>query len=401
MSRDFGPTELRVYRTVLGSLGVLVFAFLLLSAIEFLFSLAPPVSKVDVEPDIPNATYDDSQPPSQSSPPVQIAAAESANEQARGDAFDEAAGPSLSSMEVSSERLKAVALERAIHFDPRPLELGLGGAGATLASAVSNLETFQPPPEGIVVTPHLASAEPPSVEPPKQTNSRPQGLPATTRDTPEPPSVDAPKETNSHRQELPAITRDTPEPPSVDAPKETNSHPQELPATTRDTPKPSVGAASLSRENVRQIQARLRELGFLSSANTGEWDASSRDALRDFKLVNHLPHNDKWDVRTGEKLHSQTAVRADRSFIGNWSTAPCRSATTKDMRLSINSRRTKSSTGSVCKFNDIASDNGEWRVQATCSQGDRHWTANGKLALTANKLVWSSEQDVTSYFRCN
>ena len=375
MSRDFGPTELRVYRTVLGSLGVLVFAFLLLSAIEFLFSLAPPVSKVDVEPDIPNATYDDSQPPSQSSPPVQIAAAESANEQARGDAFDEAAGPSLSSMEVSSERLKAVALERAIHFDPRPLELGLGGAGATLASAVSNLETFQPPPEGIVVTPHLASAEPPSVEPPKQTNSRPQGLPATTRDTPEPPSVDAPKETNSHRQELPAITRDTPE--------------------------TSAGAASLSRENVRQIQARLRELGFLSSANTGEWDASSRDALRDFKLVNHLPHNDKWDVRTGEKLHSQTAVRADRSFIGNWSTAPCRSATTKDMRLSINSRRAKSSTGSVCKFNDIASGNGEWRVQATCSQGDRHWTANGKLALTANKLVWSSEQDVTSYFRCN
>jgi len=374
MSRDFGPTELRVYRTVLGSLGVLVFAFLLLSAIEFLFSLAPPVSKVDVEPDIPNATYDDSQPPSQSSPPVQIAAAESANEQARGDAFDEAAGPSLSSMEVSSERLKAVALERAIHFDPRPLELGLGGAGATLASAVSNLETFQPPPEGIVVTPHFASAEP--------------------------PSVDAPKQTNSPPQESPAIIRDTPEPPSVDAPKETNS-PQELPAITRDTPETSAGAASLSRENVRQIQARLRELGFLSSANTGEWDASSRDALRDFKLVNHLPHNDKWDVRTGEKLHSQTAVRADRSFIGNWSTAPCRSAPTKDIRMSINSRRAKSSTGSVCKFNDIASGNGEWRVQATCSQGDRHWTANGKLALTANKLVWSSEQDVTSYFRCN
>jgi hypothetical protein len=374
MSRDFGPTELRVYRTVLGSLGVLVFAFLLLSAIEFLFSLAPPVSKVDVEPDIPNATYDDSQPPGQSSPPVQIAAAESANEQARGDAFDEAAGPSLSSTEASSERLKAVALERAIHFDPRPLELGLGGAGATLASAVSNLETFQPPPEGIVVTPHFASAEP--------------------------PSVDAPKQTNSPPQESPAITRDTPEPPSVDAPKETNS-PQELPGITRDTPETSAGAASLSRENVRQIQARLRELGFLSSANTGEWDASSRDALRDFKLVNHLPHNDKWDVRTGEKLHSQTAVRADRSFIGNWSTAPCRSATTKDMRLSINSRRAKSSTGSVCKFNDIASGNGEWRVQATCSQGDRHWTANGKLALTANKLVWSSEQDVTSYFRCN
>ena len=374
MSRDFGPTELRVYRMVLGSLGVLVFAFLLLSAIEFLFSLAPPVSKVDVEPDIPNATYDDSEPPGQSSPPAQIAAAESANEQARGDAFDEAAGPSLSSTEASSERLKAVALERAIHFDPRPLELGLGGAGATLASAVSNLETFQPPPEGIVVTPHFASAEP--------------------------PSVDAPKQTNSPPQESPAITRDTPEPPSVDAPKETNS-PQELPAITRDTPETSAGAASLSRENVRQIQARLRELGFLSSANTGEWDASSRDALRDFKLVNHLPHNDKWDVRTGEKLHSQTAVRADRSFIGNWSTAPCRSATTKDMRLSINSRRAKSSTGSVCKFNDIASGNGEWRVQATCSQGDRHWTANGKLALTANKLVWTSEQDVISYFRCN
>jgi hypothetical protein len=187
----------------------------------------------------------------------------------------------------------------------------------------------------------------------------------------------------------------------VDAPKQTNSHHQELPAITRDTPELLVGAASLSRENVRQIQARLHELGFLSSASTDEWDARSRDALRDFKLVNRLPHNDKWDVRTSEKLHSQTAVRADRSFIGNWSTAPCRSATTKDMRMSINSRRAKSSTGSICEFHDIASGNVEWRVQATCSQGDRHWTANGKLALMANKLVWTSEQDVISYFRCN
>jgi hypothetical protein len=45
--------------------------------------------------------------------------------------------------------------------------------------------------------------------------------------------------------------------------------------------------------------------------------------------------------------------------------------------------------------------NHEWRVKANCSQGPQHWVANGRVALIANKLVWTSEHDVISYSRCN
>jgi hypothetical protein len=71
------------------------------------------------------------------------------------------------------------------------------------------------------------------------------------------------------------------------------------------------------------------------------------------------------------------------------------------LRLSISSRRARSSAGSVCEFHDFESDIHGWRVQATCSQDNQRWTANGKFTLTANKLVWTSERDVVSYFRCN
>jgi hypothetical protein len=59
------------------------------------------------------------------------------------------------------------------------------------------------------------------------------------------------------------------------------------------------------------------------------------------------------------------------------------------------------STGSVCEFNDLKRDADGWRVRSSCSQGKEHWAANGKFALKGDKLVWTSERDVVSYFRCN
>jgi len=104
---------------------------------------------------------------------------------------------------------------------------------------------------------------------------------------------------------------------------------------------------------------------------------------------------------TNKKLNSHTAIRANQSIIGSWSTGTCRSTKTTDTRLSISSRRAKSSTGSVCEFRDLQWANHEWRVKANCSQGTQHWVANGRFALMANKLVWTSERDVISYSRCN
>jgi hypothetical protein len=163
----------------------------------------------------------------------------------------------------------------------------------------------------------------------------------------------------------------------------------------------SATVESLTEGQVLQIKTRLRDLGFLSSAKSGKWDAGVRNALRDFKVVNSLSNDDNWDLETSDKLNAQTAVRASHSIIGDWSTAPCRSAKATDTRLSISSRRSKSSTGGFCEFHDLKVTAREWRVKATCSQADKRWTATGKFSLTADKLVWTSEGDVISYFRCH
>src|SRR5712692_222520 len=122
MSRDLGPTELRVCRMVFAFLAVMVFAFLLLNAIESLSNPSPPVRKVQVQPDITNPNGRHPKQSSQSSPPMQTAGAQSQKEPARGVVPDEPARVSLSHMKARLEQLGAIALERAIQFDPQPFE---------------------------------------------------------------------------------------------------------------------------------------------------------------------------------------------------------------------------------------------------------------------------------------
>src|SRR6516165_3923117 len=124
------------------------------------------------------------------------------------------------------------------------------------------------------------------------------------------------------------------------------------PKPTAPPPQPEakealLGADPLTPERVSQIKSRLHDLGYLSATKGDGWDARTRNALRDFKLINHLPNDDVWDLPTSKKLDSQTPIPADKSIIGNWSTAPCRSAKNEGTQLSISARRIKSSTGSV------------------------------------------------------
>jgi hypothetical protein len=348
MSRDLGPTELRVCRMVFAFLAAMVFAFLVFNAIESLSKPSPPVRKTQVQPVITISTGGHPKQPSQSSPPMQTPGAQSQKELAGGVVADEPTRVSFAYMKVRLEQLGEMALQNAIRFDPQPLEQRLDAHSAAVPKPAST-EVSQPQWTGKIIF-ASASTEPPSLKPPQEIKV--------------PPERSAP----------------TPQPESKEA---------------------SPGAESFTYGNVLQIKSRLRDLGFLSSTKNDRWDPSARDALRDFKLVNHLANDDTLDFQTSEKLNSQTAIRADQSFIGSWSTAPCRSAKTPNIRLSISSRRVKSSAGSVCEFRDLQSNNREWRVRANCSQGNQRWTANGKFALMANKLVWTSEQDVISYFRCN
>jgi hypothetical protein len=173
-----------------------------------------------------------------------------------------------------------------------------------------------------------------------------------------------------------------------------SSSPGPLPETK---PPPLPQEESFTHEDIRRAQSRLHDLGFLSSSSTGRWNSSSKSALHDFKLVNRLPNDDVLDLATRKKLNSPSAIRADQSFLGNW----CRSAGTKHLQLTIKSHRTKSSAGGVCVFHNIQAENRGWRVRATCSERKETWNANGKITVTANKLVWVSDRDEVNYFRCS
>jgi hypothetical protein len=351
MSRDLGPAERRVCRMVFAFLAVMILGFLVLNAIEFLFDSLPPVWKVVVHPDTRNSLGPDPKYPNQPSHFRQNSDPQPRKQWAEGPEADEPARVSLLTMKARLEQLGARALEMTVRFDPEPLERRVDAHNVGFAEIAPQpvlTESFQIGQAARIVT---ANA------------------------TPEPPSVTPPQELNApERQSAPPLSK------SKEA---------------------STTAEAFTEEQVLHIKSRLRDLGFLSSAKAGGWDASTRNALRDFKAVNSLSNDDIWDLTTSNKLNSQRAIRADHSIIGNWSTAPCRSAKPTDIRLSISSRRSKSSAGSVCEFHNLKVTAREWRVQANCSHGDKRWTANGKFSLTADKLVWTSDHDVIGYFRCN
>jgi hypothetical protein len=348
MSRELGPIELRVCRMVFALLGLMILAFLGLGTIDSVFNPSPHITKVQSQRHPTYAASRYSTQLSKSSPQTQGADSQKDSE---GPALrDDSIGVVLSSTEIHARPRGVSALERAIRFDPGLLDRRVDGTSFIPAAAGANSPsagTFQSGPQREIFTAAFASAE------------------AATAYRSEEALAESPA---SNRQ----------------------GQPNEL----------SVGTASLSHDHVQRIQRRLRDLGYLSSVSTGLWDLRSQDALRDFKLVNGLANTDTLDFETSEKLNSHRAIRANHSFLGSWSTAQCSSTNTKDLRVSISSRRVRASSGSICELQDFRSERGAWRVRANCSQGTQHWTAKGKFALKGDKLVWTSERDVISYFRC-
>jgi hypothetical protein len=340
MSRDLSSIERRICRVVFAFLGAMVFVFLLLDAIQFLSHSSPPLTKLRADAGNTGGR------PRQAIQPSSDSQAARSDAEMTQSAPDDRASASLSAAKALSASPENSALETAIRFDPQRVERRL-------------YETSLVSGRGLL---RLSPAEVPAKIPSTESFERPQGggpIVTPTFATAEPRSA----------------------PPS-----------ESLAPGAQGEP---------GSELVPQIQARLRDLGFLSSPiASGAWNTGSRAALRDFKVVNHLADDDVWDLQTGETLASQTAVRADQSFIGSWSKAPCRSASKDNLRLIITARRVRSSAGAVCEFHDFAPEEDGWRVRTTCSQGNQRWKTDGKFAVRENKLIWTSEGDVNSYFRC-
>jgi Protein of unknown function (DUF4236) len=151
--------------------------------------------------------------------------------------------------------------------------------------------------------------------------------------------------------------------------------------------------------NLRWVQSRLRDLGFLRGGSAN-WDAVSRSALRDFKATNDVGTDDKWDYKTEELLASGSALRAEQTFVGSWSETTCDARSKPD--IVINSRRATSAAGGVCEFLSVKAVGPSWSMATTCSNAGEKWSATIHLTVADGKLVWiGRDGSETQYFRCH
>lgn len=214
---------------------------------------------------------------------------------------------------------------------------------------------------------------------------RPSPAPQTSRqDSDTPPKV---------------IARDPP-PQKPSSPTDLSPVPAQIaPSANNSAVVTSVQAFDLSDpQNVILVQSRLRELGFLQGPTKG-WDSFSRSALRDFKAINNLSPDDKWDSKTQELLISGAPVRVEQTFIGTWSESACDDNSKPD--LVINSRRAVSSAGGVCEFSSIRRAGSIWSIATACSNAGEKWKASVQLAVTGDKLIWTGRDgNRTQYQRC-
>jgi hypothetical protein len=155
-----------------------------------------------------------------------------------------------------------------------------------------------------------------------------------------------------------------------------------------------------SRSDALWIQTKLRDLGYYAGNLNGVWGPASRSALRDFKTMNGLPADDKWDRETEQGLLSKQSVHASSTFIGNWAQSIEGCQTGGGAPLVIRPRGAKSD-GGKCDFNSVKRETATtWRIQADCSVEEWMWRANISLKLTASSLNWTSERGADTYVRC-
>jgi hypothetical protein len=146
------------------------------------------------------------------------------------------------------------------------------------------------------------------------------------------------------------------------------------------------------------VQARLADLGYFASTRSGIWGPASRSALRDFKSMNGLQEDDRWDRETEQRLSSKQVIPAAKTFIGVWAPDIDQCRTTAP--IVISSRGAKA-LDAECDFRSVKREaTARWRVQAVCTDGGSSWNANVTLKLTAPKLIWSSERGTETYVRC-
>jgi peptidoglycan hydrolase-like protein with peptidoglycan-binding domain len=178
------------------------------------------------------------------------------------------------------------------------------------------------------------------------------------------------------------------------------------PRETARVPRTSYGPPArplldpLDRADAARLQRRLADLGFFVAEIDGVWGLGSRAALRDFKIANGLTADDLWDAQTEAALDNRQALRAAEPFIGTWASeaADCPAAQGTGIRIGL---RRAEGYGAACSFGPIRREGAEWHVKAVCTGNGTTWNANINLAVSGDRLRWSSERGTTVYVRCS
>jgi hypothetical protein len=167
-------------------------------------------------------------------------------------------------------------------------------------------------------------------------------------------------------------------------------------------PPPEPERNPFNRSDAIWIQTKLHDLGYFIGNGSGAWGPASRYALRDFKTMNGLAEDDKWDLETEHRLLSKQNVPASSTFIGGWaqSVEECQHFHGAGAPLVIRSRGAETENVK-CSFKSVKRELATaWRAQATCSAGGQTWNSNVSLRLTGSTLNWSSENGKETYVRC-
>jgi hypothetical protein len=149
--------------------------------------------------------------------------------------------------------------------------------------------------------------------------------------------------------------------------------------------------------DVQQRRQMVERFGFLSVPPTG-----FPGALQSFREAHQLDAHAAWDVAAERSPFAAPSVAA-ASFVGIWGA----DASACSVRLNrkgflpavINDEGAFAGDTS-CAFKSRKQVAGAWQLVAACANARRRWTSHIRLAVTGNRLIWSSQRGLQTYVRC-
>ena len=175
-------------------------------------------------------------------------------------------------------------------------------------------------------------------------------------------------------------------------------------------PQPDIRFARESLTEVAPLPSRPPERAEPSAATAALLDARdpSGPALLDAASTEGPAAGGGSQRTAGQEAARARKLRTARAdgkprLLGRWApkleACSSRNAGTPFLALTIGPRQAKAGTA-ACEFRTLKQAGDEFRGPASCRNGAERWTANLKLVVKGNRLIWTSERGTQAYFRC-